>query len=213
MEEQFYLIFPTIWILTSRRWKGRVFLGILSVLIIWNLVANQGRFGGINIPVVRQGFVCICCGVLIAIYEFRARLLAKAVPAFVIPAVALILFLYPANADDLKATAYKCLFLPPAIGLLLMFSLERGPWLRAFLRWAPIQAIGITSYGIYLWQELFTAPKMFYTGRGMVISLLLPLLCVVVPLSYFLVEKPAMRYGRTLAARIRERSIPTATVA
>jgi len=37
------------------------------------------------------------------------------------------------------------------------------------------------------------------SGAGDIIPLLLPLLCVDVPLSYSLIEKPAMQYGRYLS--------------
>lgn len=95
--------------------------------------------------------------------------------------------------------------MPVGIGLMLLFSLERGPWLRAFLCSKPMQAISLTSYGIYLWQQLFTAPIMEnIPSHSRVIYLLLPLLFVVVPLSYFMVEKPVMRYGKFLSRRTRE---------
>jgi peptidoglycan/LPS O-acetylase OafA/YrhL len=38
---------------------------------------------------------------------------------------------------------------------------------------------------------------------GAVLGMLLPLLFVILPLSYFFIEKPAMRLGRLLAERIR----------
>jgi peptidoglycan/LPS O-acetylase OafA/YrhL len=74
-----------------------------------------------------------------------------------------------------------------------------------------MQALGITSYGIYLWQQLFTAPKVYisetgpqpyFSEHGQIIMWLLPLLCLIVPLSYFVIEKPAMRLGRTLSTNM-----------
>ena len=79
-------------------------------------------------------------------------------------------------------------------------------WLRAFLLARPVQAVGLTSYGIYLWQQLFTGPKGFYIGRGVVLWYLPWLLLVIVPLSYRFIEKPAMRYGKMLSRRVRESS-------
>jgi peptidoglycan/LPS O-acetylase OafA/YrhL len=94
--------------------------------------------------------------------------------------------------------------MPLAIGTLLVFSLECRRWLRAVLCLKPVQAIGLSSYGIYLWQQLFTAPAKFYTAAGMPIQFLLPLLLVIVPLSYFFMERPLMRLGRRLANRVRQ---------
>jgi peptidoglycan/LPS O-acetylase OafA/YrhL len=42
-----------------------------------------------------------------------------------------------------------------------------------------------------------------YFGVGRFIPFLVPLLCVIVPLSWFLIEKPAMRLGRNLSRRVR----------
>jgi len=69
-----------------------------------------------------------------------------------------------------------------------------------------------------LWQQLFTGPQTFlsdtgqfiptFLGAGRIIPQLLPLLCLIVPLSYFFIEKPAMRYGKFLSRRTRRDSIP-----
>jgi len=67
-----------------------------------------------------------------------------------------------------------------------------------------MQAIGITSYGIYLWQQIFTGPLRDFTPKGVAIGFMLPLMLIVIPLSYFFLEKPAMRYGKKLSRQIRE---------
>jgi peptidoglycan/LPS O-acetylase OafA/YrhL len=69
-----------------------------------------------------------------------------------------------------------------------------------------VQAVGLTSYGVYLWQQAFTAPAKYFVHPVQII-LLLPLLCPIVALSYLLIEKPAMRYGKLLSQRTRQRAI------
>jgi hypothetical protein len=44
-----------------------------------------------------------------------------------------------------------------------------------------------------------------YFGAGHFIPLLSPLLCVIVLLSWFLIEKPPMRLGASLLRRLRQR--------
>ncbi|MGB7265927.1 MAG: hypothetical protein WBC92_10465 [Terracidiphilus sp.] len=134
--------------------------------------------------------------------ESRARAIARAVPALVVAGVALVLLWQPAGTHDWRIAFYESVFVPPAVALVLVFSLERGTLLRAFLRSKAVQAVGITSYGIYLWQELFTARGTEYGPSGKPIALLLPLLLAIVPLSYLFVEKPAMRLGKRLTERI-----------
>ena len=199
VEEQFYLIFPTMWVLTPKTWKGQVFLGVFFLCAAWNLSMVYTGWDVLISSDTRAGFACIACGVLMAIHEVRVRPIAKSVPAFVIVLVALTLLLHPVGSNNWRAVLYECLLVPPAIGLVLLFSLERGPWLRALLCSQPMQAVGLTSYGIYLWQQLFTAPKTYFYGGGQMITLFLPLLCVIVPLSYVLIERPSMRYGKSLS--------------
>jgi len=90
--------------------------------------------------------------------------------------------------------------MPSAIGLLLLFSLGFGTGLRAFLCSPPLRAVGL---GIYQRQQLFTAPTEYFAGPGEVIAFLLPVLCLTVPISYILIEQPAIRYGKSLSERAR----------
>jgi peptidoglycan/LPS O-acetylase OafA/YrhL len=203
VEEQFYLIFPATWILTPKRWRGPVFLGIFIFCVAFYLSAAHAGQDGLFFADTRPGFACISFGVLMAIHEWRVRSITACVPAFVAMLVAVLLLVHPAGEGTWSAALYEGLFVPPAIGLVLLSSLEHRSWLRSLLCSKLVQAVGLTSYGIYLWQELFTAPKRFYVGDGEIIPLLLPLMCVIVPLSYFLIEKPAMRFGKSLSQRAR----------
>lgn len=204
VEEQFYLVFPTTWVLTPQRWRGKVFGGIFFVCVAWNLSLVVTGWDSLVQTGTRAGFACISCGVLMAIYEKQVRGMAARVPAIVVALAALALLLHPVAYNSWQEATYDGLFVPPVLGLILMYSLERGPWLKAFLCSAPMQAIGLTSYGIYLWQQLFTAPLENYAGAGAAIRFLLPLLAVIVPVSYFFIEKPAMRYGKMLSRQARE---------
>lgn len=205
VEEQFYLIFPTIWILTPKRWKGHVFLCIFFTCVAWNLSMMFTGWEAVIGSTTRAGFACILCGVLMAIQEERVRRIANGTPALIVALVAVLLLLHPEGSNNWHAALYESLLVPPAIGLVLLFSLARGAWLRAILTSRPFQAVGLTSYGLYLWQQLFTAPKAnFSPTSGRIIPLLLPLLCLIVPLSYFFIEKPAMRYGKLLSRQARK---------
>jgi peptidoglycan/LPS O-acetylase OafA/YrhL len=162
---------------------------------------------------VRAGFICIACGVLMAIYEHRVRSLASRVPAFAVALIALLLFIHPVVSYTWQGTLYESLLVPPAIGLVLMFSLERGTWLRAFLCAGPVQAVGITSYGIYIWQQIFTEQGKSFPFASRIMPMTLPLLLIVVPMSYFLIEKPAMRYGKILSQRAQSTLTRAKTIA
>lgn len=85
--------------------------------------------------------------------------------------------------------------------------------LRILLCSKPFQTVGMMSYGIYLWQQFFTArDHALLFGRHIfdrhVAILLFPLLFVIVPLSYFWIEQPAFRYGGALSQRAKRKLVP-----
>ncbi len=208
VEEQFYLVFPCLFVLMPSRLRARVCLAAFVLLVAWNVAAAYSGWNSLVLVTARAGFASIAWGVLMAVHEDRARSVAKNVPAFAVGLIAFTLLLRPVGPLGWRAALYETLLVPVGIGVLLLFSLERGPQLRIFLCSKPMQAIGLTSYGIYLWQQLFTAPiRGNFPSESRIISLLLPVLCLIVPLSYLLVEKPAMRYGKFLSQRTRNGSL------
>jgi peptidoglycan/LPS O-acetylase OafA/YrhL len=203
IEAQFYLLLPAAWILLPKPWRARGLLGILCALPAWNLIVLSIGASSKMLIEMREGFACIGCGALLALHEQKARSIASAVPGWLVAAVALLLLSRPIHTEAVAFGFYQTLAVPLAIGLVLVFSLDRGRWLRALLCSKPMHAVGLTSYGIYLWQQLFTAAPFFFTGAGQLIPRFLPLLFVIVPLSYFFIEQPAMRRGRLLSNRAR----------
>ena len=204
VEEQFYVTFPTLWLLTRKIGRGRFFFGAFCLIVAWNLLAALSGSNTFTDQNARSGFACICCGVLLASVEEPARKIARAIPALLMAVVMLSFLWHPAEYFGWKSALFDSLYLPPAIALMLTYFLEGESLWRTLLCSKLIQAVGVTSYGIYLWQELFTAPPRFYFGAGRLIPDLLPLLLLIVPLSYLFVEKPAMRLGRTFSERLRQ---------
>ena len=207
VEEQFYLAFPALWVISRRTSRIRLFLILFSLIVAWNVsdaIFSWDQFVGFA---ARPGFACICCGVIIAILEPQARAIARAVPMVAAICLMLVLLWRPIEGSAWSIALYETLLVPPAIGILLMFSLERKGWLRSLLCSPPLQAIGVTSYGIYLWQQLFTALPKDMSAAAKPLPFLLPLLLVVVPLSWRFIEKPAMQIGKRLSHRIRARLV------
>jgi len=205
VEEQFYVVFPAMWILTPARWRGGAVVTTFLLCIASGLGVGLLPVRPATVLAALWGFAAISVGVWAAIHEQWARAVASRVPAICVGLVALVLLLRPVHlGNQFEYTLFNAALLPPGIGLVLMYSLERGRWLRAVLCSKPMQAIGVTSYGIYLWQQIFTGRLNEFTPSGVAIGFMLPLMLIVIPLSYFFLEKPAMRYGKKLSRQIRE---------
>lgn len=201
IEEQFYLLFPLTLMLTPRRYRIAVCVAISVGCVLWTTSMIFTGWNSLLSSGVRAGFAAISYGVLVAMLETPARALAARVPGWIIALLALILIIHPVTFNNGVAALYESTFAPLAVAVILLFSLDRGRLLRGFLCSRLVQAVGLSSYGIYLWQELFTGRTELYFGPGRKIPVLIPLLLVIVPASYFLIEKPAMRYGRLLSRR------------
>jgi peptidoglycan/LPS O-acetylase OafA/YrhL len=214
VEEQFYLFFPPALWLTPRRWRAAVGSGICVVCIASILLISFTKWNATVSAGVMEGFLCISCGVMTALHEDKVRAVARKIPAFVVLLLAAMLMLHTfADLNEWKAALYQVLAVPPAIVLVLFFTVEQQSWLRSVLLTRPIQGIGLTSYALYLWQQLFMGRPEVYFGAGHFIPLLSPLLCVIVPLSWFLIEKPAMRLGASLSRRLRQKQDALSAIA
>jgi peptidoglycan/LPS O-acetylase OafA/YrhL len=189
VEEQFYIVFPTMWILTKPWWRGRVFGGVFLLCIGLTFLKD---------------FACISFGVWMAIHETRVRRFASRIPLAVVLAVVLVMLVHPIISATRIGSLFDTAFMPLGLGLMMLYSLERGKRLSVLLCSKPFQAAGLTSYGIYLWQQLFTGPLYDYLGLGAFLPFMLPLLLAIVPLSYFFIEKPSMQFGKSLSRRARE---------
>ena len=73
------------------------------------------------------------------------------------------------------------------------------------LNLAPVRAVGVLSYSLYLWQELFVDRQSSATIQTFPLNLLLAFTVAIG--SSFLIEKPMLRLRARLAARRREAAV------
>jgi peptidoglycan/LPS O-acetylase OafA/YrhL len=207
VEEQFYLIFPTAWLLIPSKWRIRACFSAFLICALWGLWRIHAGPMTILVSGAPASFSCICFGVLLALCEKRARRVVSRIPSLVVLFLVLVAVIPPASAGSWQLILFGSLIYPPIVGLTLLFSVENRGWLSRFLCSPPLQKIGVMSYGAYLWQELFTASDASYAAKGFWIRNGLPLLLIVVPLSYTFIEKPAMRLGKRLSERAKAISL------
>lgn len=213
-EEQFYLMFPLLFIAVGR--SLRIAVGLLFVTFVCvPLVRFELRLGPPWYTVMHATFFLsfICAGALMASWRgVVSRLcgawygglgaLAATLILCGLVVVEIVWNLHP------SVGRYEALhrLLPPVleplcVAWLLGWSLHaRGPVVR-FLETGPLQFLGTISYSLYLWQQLFTAPPVDYGSAAWLFFC--PLMIVFAVISYYLIERPcarlAKRAGKTKA--------------
>lgn len=194
VEEQFYLAWPVLFLVFARR---RMELAVAFVVAFFLL---SFAFE------VYRSFLHISLGVLFAIdREDGHRLKLPAAAAWVCGVILISGSFVPGTAMLSGGLAAAKPFL---LAGLFFASFESGV-MRVLLAFPPLVAIGRASYGLYLWQQLFTAPpgkQLMFSGDWQL--LLLPL---IVFLLYRCVELPLIGVGRKISDRLQ--SVPRKAMA
>lgn len=212
VEEQFYLIWPILfWWFVAKKGTGKFAVGLLILPILAAPVCRViGYVSHFRFPFDGHSFLCrgdsVAIGCLLAlsldrwgetlgqIFQRRIGLLsALALLAIAIPQMLSRCFLLGPLNIPFGATMTGC-----GIALLIGVSIF-SPRSRLFhwLEWRPIIAIGVMSYSIYLWQQIFcTNPKDFGLDHApwfLSFPYWLVPVFVVAFLSYEFIEKPFLR--------------------
>jgi peptidoglycan/LPS O-acetylase OafA/YrhL len=188
VEEQFYLAWPLLLVVLPPARRIAFLLGLLAVLIGGFLVARHHWHNN------WISFSCIASGALYSLSpRLREAIRARAsyfawLVAGLLFGIGPILFFKP------------LLMLTPFLILFILFSARELAMVSRVLTSAPLQAVGLCSYSLYLWQQAFLARPSQYLEMPPLAAL-----PVVVGLSYFLIEKPCARMGHRLSALVQAR--------
>ncbi|MDB5913646.1 MAG: acyltransferase 3 [Ramlibacter sp.] len=222
VEEHFYLAWPLAFFLLPRQ-RLRIAIAVAFATVVWRMVAwkfhltteDTARFFGrtdIQLDAIAFGVVL---ALLLAKERWRAR-----IDAFVTAPRAWVIVLLACAAcvtvragwkTDFSLSATNRLLLP-----LLIYGTVRSPnWaLSRLLELAPLRFVGRISFSLYLWQQLFLVAARSETGAGALshlqtfpFNIAAAFGCAVV--SYYLVERPCIRWGHHLA-RPRRKDVLTA---
>jgi peptidoglycan/LPS O-acetylase OafA/YrhL len=202
IEEHFYLLLPPILVFMPRRWRLPGLGSIVAVVAIWRIYRQETN------PLVFLGS------------RTDARL-----DALLIPAMLAIVLAGPGGREWLKKIC-RFWFVPagilvgllnsgrfpvltPVLGTILIPLALLGTVLypkgifSRILEWQPIRWLGKISYGLYLWQELFFLGRFFPNYRPLGWMEVFPwqwgALLACTTLSYYVVEKPLVKFGHRLA--------------
>lgn len=202
LEEQFYLSWPLLMLLFSKKRLLATMLAIvisapvIRVIVYVMAPDSRGQIG----MMFHTGFDSIAAGVLLGelLRDQRAKYwieLFSSRSRNVVACLFFILFVSPAITHQLggmyalpigKSLELICVCLVISAAVL-----HRGTLLFRFLNWSPLVYVGILSYSLYVWNNLF----LYGTGPWLVNVFPLNFLCVFVMaiISHYLIEMPFLR--------------------
>jgi peptidoglycan/LPS O-acetylase OafA/YrhL len=188
-EEQFYLIWPAVFVLVGLKKARLVLLAALLAAIAWRL---HLVLHGADEPRIYFGFDtradCIIIGSLAAltpVTEAAAKWLRLLAPAALAAFCGFCLFV--------KGTVPVMLLGFDGIGVLsVILILGSGSVLRKLLASRPMAFTGKISYGLYLWH--WPLWLEWHHGRGYSSVLIFAIAYVLAAGSYFIIEAPFRRW-------------------
>lgn len=214
IEEQFYLVWPFLFLLAGRK---RVVLvsTLMIVLAIGFRAIAWFQFHSDNL--VEEAYPCvmdsIAVGCLLAGLRTRLdtsktyqRFLGS--PLFLIAPIAVAVFQYPSRPEVAYTIGTTIVNL--GIALCVDRSVRKPDDIFGkVLNWSPLVWIGTLSYSLYLWQEPFLNHLARSELNTFPVNLILALICAVG--SYYLIEKPTLALRDRRAARRRARAAAPVT--
>ena len=204
IEEQFYLLWPMVFVLTRGRRRIWITGGLVVIAPVWRLAAQ--RLGvGLDVYLSRTDllFDSLLMGCLLALLRadpvagkvMRGRFLQR--PSTLLAGVGLMLiagFFYECLPRGLEPVRLTLAYLSVAVCINYLVQGHQGLTNR-LLETPPLVCIGRLSFSLYLWQQLFILREgqlNNYELQGLWRDLSLTALLAM--LSYVAVERPFLRW-------------------
>jgi peptidoglycan/LPS O-acetylase OafA/YrhL len=204
VEEQFYIFWPFAFGVLSAKWRGWAAAALFVTAPLVSgllLVANEQQFAD-----AMSSFSTVAAGCLLALarnrkdWERCRRILFSRwtfASCFVLLCVGLIGHRYS-----------RYIILAPVTSVLFAMCIDylsrSDGWPSRFLNWRPVAFVGVLSYSLYVWQELFLRIGIFDQGLRFPLNLVAAI--GVALLSYFLIEEPFIRLKNTIGVSEERRA-------
>ena len=208
IEEQFYLLWPAILLLAHRRRiaTGAAFVCLAAMPVIRILLGFSAQaLESHNRLIVNSSAIdTLMAGCLLALlaqthgWRRWAERWITAWPVAALVGIGMLVVPYATAKAGAGPLAMPCVVLGFSVTAISIAAaleyLVRRPDspLGRILNAGPIRHLGIISYSVYLWQQLFTG----FPRLGV---LMYPLILIAAELSFWLIEKPIMRLRARLA--------------
>jgi peptidoglycan/LPS O-acetylase OafA/YrhL len=194
IEEQFYVVFPLLFIFAGRARKVGVFALIALLMMSGKLMS----------PILEEEhnilwkFVPISMGVAAALHEKTLRRWAPKLPGVFVYLAPLAAYSMAFAVPDHNRSLIFVISL--LLGVAVVLTMVKPSRLSRLLLKPPMLALGRASYGIYLWQQLVVAPHPGWNGLVYVCAIAACIGWAL--LSFRFIEQPLIRIGAGLSQRL-----------
>ena len=194
IEMQFYLLWPLLFIFLPGGWRAPFLTALVAFLLVLSATGTLLARGWIDNA---ASVACIALGALCAVSPGFFAWVKRYGLLSVAAAAAVVGVLYVAHQFELARMLYRALV---PLGLLsVVFAAYAVP---RFSEWSItniLSKVGLISYSLYLWQQLFFAPAELYPSASLLAAT--PLVFGIAFLSYWFVERPGQAWGKALLQR------------
>lgn len=205
IEEQFYLVWPGVFLMAGRRKAKWIALAAAAGIASFRLVScgfamHLQRPQEISWTQYRADALFIGCA--------AAMLAPKLIPHMrrwmTAPTIAVIVL--GTLTDYTLVPLYESI----AIALALMLTSAFSHSLTGrLLTWKPLSLLGIISYSVYLWQE-----PIFAAHTVERLAVFISLILCMASASYYFIERPCIRLGHRISHQSKPQvDVPTARMA
>jgi peptidoglycan/LPS O-acetylase OafA/YrhL len=207
VEEQFYLLWPAVLLLAGRRGgfvvaAAVVFLSPFVRLAMWQFAPSPTGGIGHGFEAVADSLAigCLLAGLAtwLSAQRWYRRILES--PAFLfVPLIVLAASALHEHPRLYFFVSFTVMNVGTALCVHWAVTYDKGRVGR-FLNATPLAFVGVISYSIYLWQQLFL--NRYSTSVAAMFPLNIILVAVAALASFYLVERPSLRARHRLEARL-----------
>jgi peptidoglycan/LPS O-acetylase OafA/YrhL len=212
VEEQFYLLWPFTFVMLGPRRSGWAAAGV----VVFGMAARLfNRFVLIGTPYHDEPWFpmvadSLAIGCLLA--RLRDWLEQRSWYCRLFqPVYSLLVLILMLGINRFAGYSLIAVFGTPVMLISLAFLIHRSvyhanDWVGAFLNWKPLAFVGVLSYSLYLWQQLFLNRSSGAWINAFPQNIAFTI-CAALG-SYFLVEKPLLGLRHRLRAQAAHHSLP-----
>lgn len=191
--EQFYLLWPVFFLVIGTKFRAKFLTFLLFLFIAFSSIGILSAHNGALDNAL--SFACIAIGALYASSQYFRRYMRKygliIIGAFITGLGFLYFMPYLLKYEFIHQ--FFRLVQPFIILAFIILTYELNWFIRSRV-FLLVSKLGLISYSLYLWQEVFSAPPSNYLKNSF---LELPFLMFFFALfSYFFIEKPLIKWAR-----------------